>query len=306
MKRFSQEVEQKIVSLYSQGLSMKECAKQCGMNTTSVFNILKRNNVASRTKGGIDPISDSEIADLYNQGQSCQEIADKFHVTFHTISDRLEKLKIPRNNIYYNKGLVENYWQIIDSPDKAYFLGLLLTDGNISGNLVRLELHIHDIEILQTFLKYTNNQNQIYCNKNRPHCSFQVKRKQWVTDLAQYGMIANKTYTVTYPNGISDALTSHFIRGLIDGDGWISYKAHSIGFCGNEPLVKAVRDILVEKLGVYCVKILHTSEHLWQISWAGKSDVRKIGHFIYKDKSDLYLKRKYEHFTLIDNTELTS
>lgn len=306
MKRFSQELEQQVITLYTQGLSMKECGKQCGINATSVFNILKRNNITSRTKGGIDPISNVEIADLYKQGKSCQEIANMFNVTVHAISDRLEKLNIPRNNIYYNKTLIKDYWQDINSPDKAYFLGFLLTDGNVCGNLIRLELHIQDVDILNTFLKYTKNQNKLCYSKNRPHCSFQVKRKQWVEDLSKYGMVENKTYITTYPSNIKDELTSHFIRGLIDGDGWISYKAHSIGFCGNKDIVESVRDILVEKLGVYKVKILHPSEHLWQISWAGKSDVIKIGRFIYKDKSDLFLKRKYDHFVLIDNTELTS
>lgn len=31
-----------------------------------------------------------------------------------------------------NKRLKEDYFNIIDSEEKAYFLGLLITDGNVS------------------------------------------------------------------------------------------------------------------------------------------------------------------------------
>jgi hypothetical protein len=53
----------------------------------------------------------------------------------------------------------ENYFEKIDSEDKAYFLGLICADGCILNNKktyryqVALKLHIKDIEILKTFIK---------------------------------------------------------------------------------------------------------------------------------------------------------
>ena len=40
----------------------------------------------------------------------------------------------------------------------------------------------------------------------------------------------------------------------------------------------------------------------------GKSDIKKIGNFLYENKEDCYLKRKYNNFLKIiqDNTELTN
>ena len=66
------------------------------------------------------------------------DLANKYKVSFHTISNILEKYKIPRNNLYHNKFLIEDYWETINSNDKAYFLGFMITDGNISGNMIRL------------------------------------------------------------------------------------------------------------------------------------------------------------------------
>lgn len=92
---------------------------------------------------------------------------------------------------------------------------------------------------------------------------------------------------------------SHLIRGLIDGDGWISYKAHSIGFCGNYTLVSQVRSFLIYTLNVYPVAIIHSEPNLYQISWAGKQDVNTICNYIYMNKNDCYLERKFNNFMRI-------
>ena len=112
----------------------------------------------------------------------------------------------------------------------------------------------------------------------------------------------------SFPNTIDDSLMPHFIRGLIDGDGWVSSKSHSIGLCGTEKIVIQLRDILVKKLNVFNVKVLHTEPHLWMVNWSSNKDINAIGEFIYKDKKDCYLERKYNNYlTLINaNTEVSS
>ena len=54
---------------------------------------------------------------------------------------------------------------------------------------------------------------------------------------------------------IKNDLMSHLIRGIIDGDGWIT-KRGQIGLCGNYQLVSQVKDYLVDTLNVYNVKII--------------------------------------------------
>ena len=107
---------------------------------------------------------------------------------------------------------------------------------------------------------------------------------------------------------IEEEMMPHLIRGMIDGDGWITYKGHAIGFCGNEKTVTQLKQYLVKKLNIYDVKVLHPRKNLWQIGWASKKDIEKIGSFIYKDKDIFYLKRKYNNFLKIiqENTEVTS
>ena len=101
-------------------------------------------------------------------------------------------------------------------------------------------------------------------------------------------------------------LVSSLFRGMIYGYGWISSKSHQIGFCGNEQTVTQLRDFLVSELNIYPAKVLQCNTSLWQITWASQKDIVKIGSYLYKDKQDCFLIRKYQEFLQIQgNTEVT-
>lgn len=310
-KRTKHEIELKIIELYNSGLSMSKSGEPFNVSAATVMHILDRNNIPKRTKGGIYKLPEEEIIKRYQQGESCQTIANSFKVTFNTISNILEKNDIPRNNKYKNLSLDENYFEKIDRPDKAYFLGFMLTDGNVftKENIIRLCLSFKDEEILEIFKKVTGNENKITIRKDEKHNerTFQLRSSKWKKDLAKYTVVPQKTFISEMPI-IEEEMMPHLIRGMIDGDGWITYKGHAIGFCGNEKTVTQLKQYLVKKLNIYDVKVLHPRKNLWQIGWASKKDIEKIGNFIYKDKDIFYLKRKYNNFLKIiqENTEVTS
>lgn len=311
VKRTSPEKEKEIIKLYQSGLSMAKVGAQYNVTAATVMAILDRNNIPKRTKGGIYALPEEEIIQRYKNGESCQTIADSFNVTFHPISSILEKHNIPRNNKYYNKNLDHNYFEKIDRPDKAYFLGIMLTDGNVSlkENIIRLSLATKDEEILQVFKEKTGNENKIVIREDDKHSerTFQLRSSKWKEDLAKYSVTPQKTMTVKMPL-LEPELMPHLIRGMIDGDGWISAAGHQLGFCGNEQMVTQLRNYLVEKLNVYNVKVLHPGDKLWQVTWSSQKDIQKIGNFIYKDKDNCFLIRKYNNFLNIvhGNTEVNS
>ena len=297
MKKVDNIIEQKIIAEYNSGKSLSKVGKLFNLNQVTVYNILKRNNVILRTKGGIYKLDEDNIVSDYKSGKTCQEIANENRVTVGTIYNILIKNKIPRDYIYHNSELIDNYWENIDTYDKAYFLGFLITDGNISGNNICLQLSSKDEYILEIFLNKTNNSNKI-CRDKRGCSSFSVKRKRWVLDLSKYGVIPNKTKTVYLPH-LDNEVMPHLLRGIFDGDGWVTYKGHAIGLCGNETLVTQVRDYLTTVLNIFKVKVIKNNDNLWSISWASKKDIKLIGDYLYKDKNDCYLLRKYDNFKKI-------
>lgn len=310
-RKTDQETEKEIIQLYQSGLSMTKVGARYNISGATVMKILNEYNIQKRTKGGIYKISEQEVINRYSNGESCQKIADSFNVTFHTISSILEKNNIERKNKYSNINLDEDYFENIDRPDKAYFLGFMLTDGNISSkeNIIRLSLASKDEEILEVFKERTHSENKLCVREDESHSerTFQLRSNKWKDDLAKYGIVPKKTSISQMPI-LQDNIMSHMIRGMIDGDGWISFKSHQIGFCGNEKMVTQLRDYLVDKLQVYPVKIIHAEENLWQITWASLKDINNIGNYIYQDKEDCFLTRKYNNFLQIiqGNTEVNS
>lgn len=264
MKKTSKELEQQIINYYNLGNSMAATGKYYNISPVTVKNILERNNIPKRTKGGIYQLPAEEIIKRYNNGESCQIIASDYQVSFHTISNLLEENNIKRDNRYKNVNLDINYFHNINSIDKAYFLGFLLTDGNVglNSNAVALALSSKDEEILKTFAKYTKNENQLYYRKDKPEVSLTTKCAQWKQDLAHYGVVPQKTYITDLPI-LNNKYMSHLIRGLFDGDGWISSKSHQVGFCGAEAMVSHVKEFLVNQLSIYDVKKFYIQKNIY-------------------------------------------
>lgn len=153
---------------------------------------------------------------------------------------------------------------------------------------------------MELFAEVTGNANRIFLRKDRPHKTIRARVKEWKTDLAKYGVVPRKTYIADLPS-LPDVYMPHLIRGMIDGDGWISCRRYNgiIGFCGAEKAVSHLRDYLHNKLGITKATVRHVKDHLWDVCWGAKKDLIAIGNYIYKNKDRFYLRRKYENFLKI-------
>lgn len=119
----------------------------------------------------------------------------------------------------------KNYFESIDSSNKAYFLGLILSDGYIhQGKTVNIKLHIKDKDILDKFLLDLGVDN--YCLKviEDKYILLCIGCKQMVKDLEKYSITQKKSFTVSLPN-INSIYMLDLIRGCWDGDGCLSRQA---------------------------------------------------------------------------------
>lgn len=112
------------------------------------------------------------------------------------------------------------------------------------------------------------------------------------------GVCPRKSYAADL-SGVLDhvpvALWRHFLRGLLDGDGW-TFPNHrggvTVGVCGNVPLLTRLRDHVHGVLGVNRTKVVGTSGAVFgQVKWAGRGDVLKLRDWLYADAS-VWLPRK--------------
>lgn len=269
-----------------------------------------------------------EIVSFYKKKPiSIEEVSKEFKLSSPSIIKILNEYKVKRYTKVqlFSPDLDENYFKNIDNEYKAYFLGLIITDGCIHYTkgkqpLVSLTLEQKDEYLLYEF------KNQIKSNKKITHdgrgCSgINILSAKMVNDLKQYGVIPNKSLHTTFPKNIPLHLYKDLIRGILDGDGSISFysrqnrrKSHikAIRFCqGNYKFLKDLIDFLCEQEDIAKINIYQEKENLWSIAYRKNESLIKLIEYIYSD-ANIYMTRKKHLCDLIyneiynnGNTEIT-
>lgn len=190
-----------------------------------------------------------------------------------------EKTEIEKANYRRSYSVTDDYFEIIDSQKKAYWLGWLITDGYVVSKLntkrqgihttnhIGLHLQKNDYSILEEFkteLKATYpisiRGSRVYKGKNgnsKESCTFEFSSAKMIQDLAKYGIHQNKTYDVTFPKELESKYYPGFIAGVISGDGCINVKLNHgktyllrCMIAGTFDLIDNIKNILVKEIGV--------------------------------------------------------
>jgi len=251
-------------------------------------------------------IDTEKIIELYENGLSCQQIAEKFNTHGSTVNRRLKKAGIkPRNKLESaaktnrNRGINHNYFEIIDTEAKAYFLGLIAADGCVykptqKGQMqLHLQLKHNDEYIIKKFLKELNLTKQKINNYENLSklciCSDKI-----CSDLKKYGIEQRKTYTLKFPKNISYEMFSHYVRGYFDGDGCVFVKGYhnSIKYsCSSLKFIKSLRKILEENYNIKTNDKIANHGSYYELIYSRQDSFEAYYHFFYKNAT-IYLKRK--------------
>ena len=117
----------------------------------------------------------------------------------------------------------DDYFETIDTEDKAYFLGLLFADGNVYTARYRVQITLanEDAYILKAFADCIGYTGKMYIDREK-YSKLILPSKKMCADLTRLGCTPNKSLTLQFPTEVPDELMHHFIRGYFDGDGHIS------------------------------------------------------------------------------------
>lgn len=217
---------------------------------------------------------------------------------------KANNIVIKQGEYYTTKYNVDkNYFEVIDTEQKAYWLGFILGDGCISGvtnkqMILRIALKQDDIAHLEKFQKSikTNSPIKKYVvNKKYKVCSLEINNTFLAKSLSKYGIIKNKTYTATFPK-IPHELKRHCIRGIFDADGCIpksNGRVAGISICGTFELMSDIADLLdIDKKYIYIRKDL---VNFAEIRCHKKQEALRILECIYRD-ANIYMDRKHQRF----------
>ena len=186
----------------------------------------------------------NKMINLYhNPTMSLQKIGENFGVSRNVIKRVLVEQNVYNPNrkarkYYFN----ENFFEVINTEEKAYWLGFIAADGCIvpprvgttSGACLKIRLHPKDREHLEKFILALNSNLVIKDRINtgfsegQPCIDLEINSIKMVRDLIDKGIVPHKSLILEPPK-IDPKFNLHFIRGYFDGDGSI-YHSNDILF----------------------------------------------------------------------------
>lgn len=218
----------------------------------------------------LTPEVEGLIIDQYRGGLSAGEILKGIPFkTKKTVYDVLERHGVQRRSgvADYKKSFDEAAFAVVDTAEKAYWLGILITDGYVI---------------------------EPKGERHQPMYRAVCHSRRMAGDLARFGVVPRKSHHTFLPL-LAEDLMPHLLRGLFDGDGTASRRADGqvlVGFCGSERLVAEVRMWLICRLGVSDNRV-HENGTIRYVQWSHRSDVRRVARYLYGGGGPR-LSRKYE------------
>ena len=309
MRKVSEKEHEEWLERYLKGETCRSISKDYPFNENTISKYINSQGVSrGRGKGKITKELEEKVLKEYQEDKSstCSSLAKKYNLSDRTISSWLKNNNIPIKGFGKPTKCDKYFFDVIDTPDKAYTLGFITADGavvfqkNICGDKehgsLAIEVQEKDIDVLKFFSSKINPDAKII------QCFYNKKRNYRVSfnstylarSLSKYGVVQNKSKIINQVpvELIPKELLSYYFRGLIDGDGCILKDGTINIYSGSIDFLKSVQEILVKEIEVSCLKIYKGTSYF--LSWGKKEDKKKFYTFLYENLNDtFYYKRKY-------------
>ncbi len=207
--------------------------------------------------------------------------------------------------LHFKKHTVnENFFDDLDEI-KWYILGLIYTDGNIAWNpakgyqsltITAAEKDKDHLEKIRNLLR--SSKPLLYSSKTKSYRLI-VNNRKICQRLMAFGVIPKKSLSLKFPEFLDDKHFSHFLRGIIDGDGSIYYckRKRSPYFAikiasGSSDFIIGIRDRIKNAFGIYANIQKRKASNVYLMEYSCTRG-KQLASYIYKDKN-LYLERKYK------------
>ena len=232
--------------------------------------------------------------EMFLNGKTIMSISKELKISRSRFSKWLREHGIDSQQ-HHKYPVNENIFDIIDTEEKAYWLGFWFADGYVSSNSnkIGIDLKPSDINHLQKLKSFLEWKGEVKLEETR--CRLNLRNDKIKNDLIKYGCIPNKSLTLKFPTNIPNDLLQPFIRGYFDGDGSLCYteKTLEVQVISTYEFLEVVCDIIgLNKKRIYD---LNKNKRTGRIVLGAKKDIEKFLNYIYED-AHIYLDRKYEKY----------
>lgn len=190
----------------------------------------------------------------------------------------------------------------------AYILGFTFADGSIYNTTLSWDVQKRDIEILKKIKNACSATYPIILHRH-VSCRLRIHNQVLVNSAIEIGLLPKKNIRNALPK-IPTEYLRHFIRGYLEGDGWIVLRRNrnelDVGFSsGNREFLELlnlkITNFLNINLGLVRSKIKITPRKVlsttFQLEYYSSRAFR-IAEWLYADLNteDIYLTRKYRNY----------
>lgn len=267
----------------------------------------------------MDLYIENELIKLYQLGKSCVQIGEKLNISHGNVWNILKKRNIEtrkdgehKRKDFFN----QNFFEIIDSERKAYWLGFMYADGSISRFSCALSLSSLDKRHLEKFKQDIDSSAKIRdsmvndgLGKFHPTSHLSFCSLNFYKSLIKQGCTSRKSLNLVFPNSdiVPPVFLNHFIRGYFDGDGSIgkyTYKnqtSYRFSVVSSKAFIEEFERIICDKCNLKTTKIQKNSKsNVYYSTHSGIENTKKIYDFLYSGAT-VFLDRKKETFESILN-----
>lgn len=289
---------------------LKTCAKMAEYYDTNKAAIKKyAHKIGYDTlyKPKITDEQKQEIISMYNI-ISAEKLSKRYGISGSYVSQIWMNagLSGKQNRVY---SIDENYFSVIDKPEKAYFLGFIGSDGCLchpeteKQDVIRICIRYEDVKVLELFRSALKTDKPIIIDRD-VYRAFEISSNKISHDIQNLGI----TYRKTWGNAIAEVdrlLIPHLLRGYMDGDGSISPCANSdtdinISISGFEINMRKIQEYLTSKF-IYTSFTIDKRKNIanpetgpfGQLTISNRTAKYCFLKLIYNDCGDYYMDRKY-------------
>lgn len=255
-----------------------------------------------------------ELIDLYNKGKSLNFLATKYNTYTAKVKEILLtngvsiRTRAEQNSITNQergKKVNHQYFDSVDSNEKAWLLGFLAADGNISSdrNRIKIAVSSRDKQVLENIKKSIGSEKNVLDYETNK--GFNVSELSWSSKnqkikLSAYGIVPRKTYKEMHlPNFDLDKQLS-FILGYYDGDGCFKDDGTTcrIEICSYRPEILEDFAVILNEITNANNKVYKSPsrDNYYTLTYSTEA-VKKILNKAYALVSkDCYLLRKFDKY----------
>lgn len=250
-----------------------------------------------------------ELCKEYEVKRNAKEIANREGIPINTLYYYIKKLGYnkPRRIYEFN----EDYFKNINTKNKAYILGFLMADGCVckstqdktSPDRLVIQISYKDRYILEFIQKELGSNYKIKdfipngTYSNNMMSSLTINSIKLCSDLIKHGIVPNKTGNESFPI-LRENLKRHFIRGFLDGDGWITNNNNgstTIGFISNYNMLESIKYEIDKSLDIKSIARIYndyrSDKDIYYLEYSHRDDIKELKKYLYHN-AEFYLQRK--------------